>query len=60
MSDHAGLFDRILASLQEAAPVLGLAPPPATGAARARTTVRPVSNPGQAMRRDGRKLGERR
>ena len=60
MSDRRGRFDRILASLHEAAPVLGLAPPPATGAGWARTTVRPVRNPGRTMRRDGRKTGERR
>ena len=60
MSDRAGLFDRILASLHEVALVLGLALRPGTEAAWARTTGTLVSNPGRTMRRDRRKTEERR
>ena len=52
MSDRAGLFDRILASLHEVALVLGLALLPGTEAARIRTTVKLVSNTGRTMPAD--------
>ena len=60
MSDRAGLFDRILASLYEVALVLGLAPLPGTEAAQARPAVKRVSDTGWAMHGDRRKIGERR
>jgi len=60
MSDRAGLFDRILASLDEVALALGLALPPGSEAAWARTQVKPVSDTGRTKRRDRQKTGERR
>ena len=60
MSDRAGPFDRILASLHEVALVPGLARLPGTEAKRAKTTGRLVSNKGRKMSGDRQKTGERR
>ena len=60
MSDRAGPFDRILASLHEAALVPGLVLPRGTEGVWARATVKPVSDPGRTMRDDLQKTGERR
>ena len=60
MIDRAGMFDRILASLHEVALVLGLALPPGTEAAWARTTLRLAGNTGWSMRGERHKTEVRR